>query len=200
MRVFAYLRYSSENQSGGVSLEMQRTAINSYLKSHPEFSGQVIPRIDEAKTGTTTKGREGLASIQRDAKAGDIVVVYKLDRLGRDLLDSLQVLKDFEDAKVRVLSATEPESKIVQEMMLAFAGEFSRQLSDRCKRALTARAEAGNVANKAPFGYRIHRERSTVSRRRAPANSFRFPSRQPRSANFSSAALKVRACTNSSGG
>ena len=37
------------------------------------------------------------------------------------------------------------------------AQEYSRQLADRCKRALDSRAAAGHVANKSAFGYRIER-------------------------------------------
>jgi len=158
MRIFAYMRFSSENQIGGVSIEMQRTAIANYINLNPELKArELIERIDEAKSATTLKGRDGLASIRNEVRSGDIVIVFKLDRLGRNLYDSLKVLKDFEDKHVRVISTSEPDMPLVRHMLLAMSEEFSRQLSDRCKRALDSIAGGGFVANGAPYGYAIER-------------------------------------------
>jgi DNA invertase Pin-like site-specific DNA recombinase len=126
----------------------------------PDLKGsQILERIDEAKSGTTVANRGALASILQDARRDDAVVVFKYDRLGRNLLDSLQTLRGLEDQGVHVYSTSEPNSEVVRNLLLTMAQEFSRQLGERCKRALDARAQAGHAANKPAFGYRIHRER-----------------------------------------
>lgn len=156
--IYAYLRYSSDNQSGGVSIEMQRDAIKRYVEITPELRGLgLVERIDEAKSATTLEGRTALAAIRSETKRGDFVVVFKLDRLARNLYQALQVLKDLEEKGVRVLSTSEPDMPLIRHVMLAMAEEFSRQLSDRCKRALDGIARSGHVTNHAPFGYRIER-------------------------------------------
>lgn len=156
MRIFAYMRFSSENQVGGVSIDMQRTAIASFINTNPDLKGkELVERIDEAKSATTLKGRDGLASIRKEARSGDAVIVFKLDRLGRNLFDALKVLKDFEEKHVRVYSTSEPDMPLIRHVLLAMGEEFSRQLSDRCKRALDGIAKSGHVANGAPYGYDI---------------------------------------------
>ena len=76
MRIFAYMRFSSENQVGGVSIDMQRTAIASFINNNPDLKGkELVERIDEAKSATTLKGRDGLASIRKEARSGDAVIV-----------------------------------------------------------------------------------------------------------------------------
>lgn len=157
--IYAYLRFSSANQSDGVSIETQRTSINAFVKARPELRAlTIVECIDEAKSATTMRGRNGLERIRRDAVAGDMVVVYKLDRFARNLLEALKLLKELEERHVRVLSSCEPEMPLVQHVLLAMSEEFSRQLSDRCKRSLDHCASNGFAANKPPYGYEIVRQ------------------------------------------
>lgn len=162
MTIYAYMRFSSENQTNNTSIETQREAINRYVQSVTELRGMPISEmIDEAKSATTLKGRYALQAIRQQALRGDAVVVFKLDRMGRNLLDSLQVLSEFENQGVRVYSTSEPEMPLVRHILLATAEEFSRSLGDRCRRALNTLASAGNAANKSPYGYRIQRDPQT---------------------------------------
>ena len=155
MKIFAYMRFSSENQTGNTSIDVQRETITRFVQHTPELKGgEIVERIDEARSATTVRNRPALASIMSDASRGDIVVVYKLDRLGRNLLEALLVLKELDDRKVRVLSVTEPEQQLTRQIQLAVAEDFSRNLSERCRRALNSLATSGFVANKAPFGYK----------------------------------------------
>jgi site-specific DNA recombinase len=159
MNVYAYLRYSSANQAGGVSLDLQRDAIKHFVENHSVLNGvPTIERIDEAKSGTSFAGRFAFESILRSARRGDYLVIYKYDRLGRNLLESLQTLKRLEvELQVTVLSCTEPNTEVVRNLLLTMAQEYSRQLGDRCKQALSSIAASGYAANKAAFGYRIER-------------------------------------------
>jgi site-specific DNA recombinase len=159
MKVFAYIRYSSLNQKGNTTVETQRDAIVRFVATMPDLRGAtVVERLDEAKSGTTVANRGALAAILREAAHGDSVVVFKYDRLGRNLLDSLQTLRGLEERGVHVYSTSEPNTEVVRNLLLTMAQEFSRQLGERCKRALDARAQAGHAANKPAYGYRIERE------------------------------------------
>lgn len=159
MRVFGYIRFSSTNQVGNTTVETQRECIHRFVEAMPELRGCPITECrDEAKSGTTLLGREALASIMRDATKGDAVVVFKFDRLGRNLLDALQTIKNLEERGIQVYSTSEPNSEVVRNLLLTMAQEFSKQLGQRCKIALDSLAKAGNVTNKAPYGYVIHRD------------------------------------------
>ena len=158
MRIFSYIRFSSSNQIGNTSVETQRDAIANFVKNSDKLNGKpIIERRDEAKSATTLKGRFGLEAILREATRGDAVVVFKYDRLGRNLLDALLTMRDLEERGIAVYSTAEGNDELTRNLLLSIAQEFSRQLGDRCKRALDKRASDGFAANKPPFGYRIER-------------------------------------------
>ena len=141
---------------------MQRDAIVKLVAGHADLRGhEIIERKDEAKTGTTLKNRDGLVSILRDAKKGDAMIIFKYDRLGRNLLESLQTIKQFEERGVIVYSTSEPNSEILRNLLLSMAQEFSKQLGDRCQRALRTLAASGSAANRAPYGLRSGIETAT---------------------------------------
>ncbi len=159
MRIYAYLRYSSVEQTGNTSLDTQRQSIRSFVDRMPDLRGhEVIERADEARTGTTFSGRRAFASIVKDVQAGDAVVVFKYDRLGRSLLESLQQLDCLEHEKhVRVYSATEPNDEVARNLLLTMAQEYSRQLSTRVTLASQNIVRGGGVSNHWPYGYTAQR-------------------------------------------
>jgi DNA invertase Pin-like site-specific DNA recombinase len=91
----------------------------------------------------------------------DVVLVAKLDRLGRSLLHLLELIERLDALGVRVLSACEgidtrtPAGRMVQQLLAVFA-EFERdRLRERCQDGHHRRALAGGfVGTTAPFGYR----------------------------------------------
>ncbi len=156
MRVFSYIRYSSQNQQGNTTVETQRQAISNFVAAMPELKrSPIVERRDEGKSATTLRGRAALEGIIREAATGDALVVFKYDRLGRNLLDSLLIIKALEERGIQVYSTSEPNTEVVRNVLLTMAQEFSRQLGDRCKKALDKRASEGHAANKPPYGYEI---------------------------------------------
>lgn len=61
----------------------------------------------DKKTGTTTE-REGLSQLLRYARDGDTIVVYTLDRLGRNLREVLNLVHDLAERNVGVRSLADP--------------------------------------------------------------------------------------------
>lgn len=80
MTTFAYCRVSTLDQNTG----LQEEAI---LKAHPEA---VIRH--EKKSGTTREGRDVLALLLDMISNGDRLVVWKLDRLARNLNDLTNIV------------------------------------------------------------------------------------------------------------
>ena len=90
MRLFGYARVSTSQQS----LDVQVNALKEAgVKAH---------RIFTDKTTGTTANREGLHVLQVKVEEGDIILVKKLDRLGRDTADMLQLIKQFDAMGVAV--------------------------------------------------------------------------------------------------
>jgi DNA invertase Pin-like site-specific DNA recombinase len=89
-RSFGYARVSTREQS----LDIQITALrNAGVEAHRIFT-------DKA-TGSNTE-REGLQTLLMKIEHGDEVLVTKLDRLGRNTLDMIQLIQDFHSKGVGV--------------------------------------------------------------------------------------------------
>ena len=90
MRFFGYARVSTSQQS----LDIQIKAL--------EEAGVKTSRIFSDKISGSHMEREGLQLLKVKVEEGDVVLVKKLDRLGRDTADMIQLIKDFDQAGVAI--------------------------------------------------------------------------------------------------
>ncbi|CAM5182275.1 DNA-invertase OS=Castellaniella defragrans (strain DSM / CCUG 39792 / 65Phen) OX=1437824 GN=BN940_12881 PE=3 SV=1 [Castellaniella denitrificans] len=110
-----------------------------------------------------TMRREGLDRLLRSLRAGDRLVVWRLDRLGRSLTGLIQLLDSLGERQIGFCSLCEhidigtPGGKLVFHMMAALA-EFERAL-------ISERTRAGMAAARAR-GKRIGRPPSLTPRQR----------------------------------
>ena len=90
MRLFGYARVSTSQQS----LDCQVKALKE--------AGVKSTRIFTDKGSGKDLERSGLKTLQMKVEEGDIVLVKKLDRLGRDTADMIQLINKFDEAGVSV--------------------------------------------------------------------------------------------------
>jgi predicted site-specific integrase-resolvase len=125
-----YARYSSHAQDGGTSIEVQLDACRRDLqpKTYREY-------VDRARTGRSMAGREALLRLLADAEAGQVerVLVYKFDRLGRNLAETSAIIAQLEDGGVEVASVTEGKDALARGMHLVISEHYSRVLSEPCE-------------------------------------------------------------------
>lgn len=130
------------------------------------FHGQdceFMEYIDEGFSGGNTN-RPGFNQMMRDIKAKkiDVVIVYKLDRLSRNILDFFDTYKIFEEYEVKFISKTEgfdastQMGKIVMTLLAAFAemeraNTIERVTDNMYTLAMQGRWTGGNV----PIGYKV---------------------------------------------
>ena len=90
MRLFGYARVSTSQQS----LEAQINALkNAGVQPH---------RIFTDKASGKDSNRKHLNLLKLKIEHGDIILVTKLDRLGRDTADMIQLIKEFETMGVAI--------------------------------------------------------------------------------------------------
>lgn len=152
--VFAYVRVSSKSQSYARQLKA--------LESVPGLQRDRI--FCEKKSGSTTEGREELKKLLNTVREGDTIYVHSIDRLGRSLMDVLQIIRFLDGLKVRLVSVSQgidsgtPTGKIfimvcglMAEMELMFIRERSsegmkiakdRKRLGRPRKALTSAEKA----------------------------------------------------------
>jgi DNA invertase Pin-like site-specific DNA recombinase len=97
--------------------------------------------------------RSGLAELMAYVREGDTVVVWKLDRLGRDTLHILETVKTLTDRGVTLVSVTDgiDSSTPAGRMMIGVLGslaEYERELTTE----RTALKRASSRANGTKFG------------------------------------------------
>lgn len=63
---------------------------------------------EEKASGASTKGRPKLAHCLKSLQEGDVLIVYKLDRIARSLFDLLDILHRLKVKKADIRSLTEP--------------------------------------------------------------------------------------------
>ena len=90
MRLFGYARVSTSQQSLDIQIKALKDA---GVTSHRIF-------IDKA-SGKDTE-RSGLQMLRMKVEEGDVILVKKLDRLGRDTADMIQLIKQFESIGVSI--------------------------------------------------------------------------------------------------
>lgn len=90
MRLFGYARVSTNQQS----LELQ-------IKTLKEAGVKAARIFSDKATGSNTD-RPGLQTLQVKVEEGDVILVTKLDRLGRDTADMIQIIKQFHEIGVHV--------------------------------------------------------------------------------------------------
>ena len=144
MALIGYARVSTDDQL----LDMQ---VDALLKAgcDPDLL------FKEKVSGTKTK-RVELQAMLRALRKGDVMVVYKLDRLGRSTRELFNIMEFLESKGVEFRSLTESldttsaMGKMVFRMFAVFA-EFERDLvSERTKAGLKAARARGRRGGRPP--------------------------------------------------
>ncbi|MEW2383341.1 recombinase family protein [Micromonospora sp. NPDC047707] len=167
-RFVAYRRVSELMGRGGDDFHspgIQLTAIRRMAKPAGLREVAVVDDID--RTGRHFS-REGIDEVRRMAAAGqiDVLVVYKVDRFGRNVLESLQLLAELADKGVTIMSATEqidtstPSGRWMLTNLLAIAEMQSDEIGRGWSNTIARRAEKGEHHGR-PLGY-IRRDKRLV--------------------------------------
>ena len=165
--------YTRKSTSEGLSedftsLDAQRESAESYIQSQKNQGWVAVPEQydDGGFTGANIE-RPALQRLLDDIKAGKIncVVVYKVDRLSRSLLDFVKLLQFFEDHKIAFVSVTQhfntntSMGRLTLNILLSFA-QFEREIiSERTKDKIGAAKKRGKWAGGPPaLGYDLDKE------------------------------------------
>ncbi len=154
-----YARYSSDNQREE-SIEGQIESCTQYALDN---NIRILDSyIDRAKTGTNDN-RDGLKQMLKDSarKHFDIVLVWKLDRFGRNREEMAINKSRLRKNGVTVKSVKEnipdgPEGVLIESLMEGLAEYYSLNLSRDIRRGMHTNATKGkSTGGNIAFGYRI---------------------------------------------
>jgi site-specific DNA recombinase len=161
------------------SLDTQRDVCRAYIKCQAHRNWTELPyQYDDGGYSGGTLVRPALGRLIGDIEAGriDIVVIYKIDRLTRSLLDFVRLMDVMERYGASFVSVTQSfdtsdsMGRLVLNVLLTFA-QFERELmSDRVRDKKAAMRKKGLFAGgMPPFGYLVEKGgRLVVDQARAP--------------------------------
>lgn len=145
-KVVSYLRVSTTDQD----LEKNKAAVLKFVND--KKWGQYVEFVEEKVSGMKSWRKRKLYDVVQSMQTGDKLVVSELSRLGRSLVEVLEVLNVLTDRNVGVysvkdnfqLNGKDMQSKVMRTMLGLFA-EIERDLiSARTKEGLAAARAKGS--------------------------------------------------------
>jgi site-specific DNA recombinase len=167
IRCAIYTRKSTEEglQQEFNSLDAQRESAEAYIASQKHEGWECLPqRYDDGGFTGGNLERPGLQRLLADIEAGqvDCVVVYKVDRLSRSLLDFSRIMATFDQQGVSFVSVTQQFNttssmgRLTLNILLSFA-QFEREIiSERTRDKMAAARRKGKWCGGQPIlGYNV---------------------------------------------
>ena len=142
-----------------------------------------VDLIHEEKRSGATLRRPVLEKLLRNLRRGDVLVVYKLDRIARSLKHLLTIIERLQERGAGFASLTEhidtntPAGRLMLQMLGAFA-EFEREMiRERTKSGMQAAKKRG-VRLGRPRSLEVDEERQVVRQWRSGPLSGSIPERR----------------------
>jgi site-specific DNA recombinase len=147
------------------SLDAQREAGEAYVRSQQHEGWSIVPnRYDDGGVSGGTMDRPALQQLLADIRTGliDVVVVYKVDRFSRSLLDFAKLMALFDEHGVTLVSVTQQfhtgssMGRLTLNLLLTFA-QFEREMiSERTRDKMAATRRKGRWCGGRPvLGYDV---------------------------------------------
>jgi DNA invertase Pin-like site-specific DNA recombinase len=161
MKVVGYTRVSTDKQADeGVSLNLQAEKIRSYCQL---YNLELVDLIEDSGESAKDLNRPGvqMAIGMMDRKIVQGIVVYKLDRLTRSILDMGNLIQKYFDKGTRLISVQEQidtssaTGKFFLNIMMSFS-QYERELiGERTRAAMRHKISRNEHAGEIPFGKRL---------------------------------------------
>jgi site-specific DNA recombinase len=175
LRCAVYTRKSSEEglELEFNSLDAQREACEAYIASQKPEGWTLVPdRYDDGGISGATLERPALKRLLADIEAQlvDVVVVYKIDRLSRALMDFSKLVEVFDRNNVTFVSVTQSFNtttsmgRLTLNILLSFA-QFEREvIGERIRDKFAASRKKGMwMGGFVPLGYDVKDRKLVVN-------------------------------------
>lgn len=174
LRCAIYTRKSSEEglDQEFNSLDAQREACAAFIASQIGLGWKLVPdRYDDGGISGGTMERPALQRLLQDIRDRkiDVVVVYKIDRLTRSLMDFSRIVEIFDDSSVSFVSVTQQFNtttsmgRLTLNVLLSFA-QFEREVTaERIRDKIAASKKKGMwMGGTVPLGYAVQQRKLVI--------------------------------------
>ena len=160
MRAIGYVRMSTEKQADvGVSLDAQIEKVRAMAVVQGADLVDVVIDAGESARSLHRPGMSRLLALV-DEGAVDTVIIAKLDRLTRSVVDLAELLKRFERRGVSLVSVADSldtrsaPGRLVLNIMVSVSQWEREAISERTRDAMRHKRANGERVGTVPFGYR----------------------------------------------
>lgn len=170
--VVGYARVSTDEQRDKNTVATQLDEMQRWAQAYGEGLQEVY--VDESVSGTTPlPERPSGARLMLDARANrfDTLVVFKFDRIARSARDLLNLMNEFDELGIKVVSLkealpTEGPMRGLTLGLLAILAEFEKGIiEERTKAGKQRRARAGKWPGQSPYGFDVDAHGYLVERK-----------------------------------
>jgi len=160
MNAVIYCRVSSKEQVEGTSLESQEIACRDYAqRNHLNVAQVFIDRGESAKFADRPQLLEMIAFCGDRRNAIEELLVWKVDRLARNVGDHFSIKAGLLKHGVRVVSVTEPidakpEGKLLETILAGFAQFDNDVRAARTVQGMRRKIQEGIFPWQPPLGYK----------------------------------------------
>jgi len=170
IRCAIYTRKSTEEglEQEFNSLDAQREACEAYIASQRHAGWIALPdHYDDGGFTGANMNRPGLQKLLQHVQAGqvDCIVLYKIDRLSRSLLDFVRMIDLFEKHGASFVSVTQQFNsatsvgRLTLNLLLSFAAFEREIIGERIRDKMAAAKRKGKyTGGTPPLGYDVDRE------------------------------------------
>ncbi len=164
MTVIGYIRHSKQEQGRRMSPALQRRAVEKWAADQQLSVGEWFR--DSAPGSTPVAKRPGLQDALAALGPGSMLVVYRLDRLARDLELQLRIFRAVAAGGARIISTMDegtdgngdtddPDAVFLRQLQGALAQRERGVLARRIRDGVQAKKAAGlRWCRDAPYGHR----------------------------------------------
>lgn len=160
--IAAYLRVSTKDQNTG----SQKAEINQWRRGNG-IRSDAVTWYEDQESGSTLR-RPEFERLQADIFAGKVktVIVWKLDRISRKMRDGMNVLADWTDRGVRVVSVTQQldltgiVGRIIASVLFGLAEIDLQNMKDRRRAGVAVAKARGAYKGRQPGARKADRYRA----------------------------------------
>ncbi len=161
LKAIAYVRVSDREQGKDerFSIPHQREHIEEYCQQR---RWHLVDTFVDIESGKGTARRKSLKAALKALEKADILIVHELDRLSRNLLDTLFIIDDITKARKlfvsihdNIDSSADEKWELQFHILAVFAHYFRKQLSRKVHETMLTKAQKGEWNSKPPFGYTL---------------------------------------------
>lgn len=130
MTVAGYIRVSTKDKQ---EINIQKDSINKYVSDYNLNIFDVYIDIGESGSKSSRPQWDRLISDMNNNKF-DTLIIYKLDRIGRSIINLMSLFEIFEKKNIKIIVTTQnidtttPEGKLFRNILAIFA-EYERQIT-----------------------------------------------------------------------